>query len=505
MERSSYRRKFLASIGSVLTVLSGCSALSGEVPNNSDTVKPSPTPTPSSIRKPTKTSTRTNIETPTETETDSGSPTPEETATDSPTPTETESVELDPVLFSESPSSGLAPTEGFADGNWLELHSLELVRVTNLDNHGEGSLRWAVNKTHPRLIVFEVGGVIDLAGERLSFNEENGEVVIAGQTAPNPGITLIKDGVYVGASNVIIQHLRFRPGTDVIGDQESPGNEGYSTDAMVVGGTTVGNVIIDHCSFTWASDEILSSSGRDSTESNPFTFANSIIAEGLRNTDLHPEDNHSFGSLFTGGHNTSVYGNLYANNQSRNPFIGSSTGLSGHVINNMIFNCGGTIQVDLRGENEISIIGNRATSTDPIDFNNRTPDDLSDKMYLSDNLGPKEPLPLEGEDIDSIEFVNEPPTNQEQINPVPASDVEALISQSVGARPAERVRHDARIIDQLKKRNGEIIDNQNEVGGYPKSDPEKRALKVPKGPDVQNSWLYQHTKAVELVDEDPPS
>ena len=86
----------------------------------------------------------------------------------------------------------------------------EIVRVTNLNKSGEGSLAAALEMEGPRIVVFEVGGVIDL--EKSSLGIRNPNITIAGQTAPNPGITLIKGGIGIATHEVVIQHIRVRPG-----------------------------------------------------------------------------------------------------------------------------------------------------------------------------------------------------------------------------------------------------------------------------------------------------
>ena len=82
----------------------------------------------------------------------------------------------------------------------------EIVRVTNLNNDGPGSLREAIAMEGPRIVVFEVGGVIDL--EKQTITISNPDITIAGQTAPSPGITLIRGGIDVKTHDVILQHLR---------------------------------------------------------------------------------------------------------------------------------------------------------------------------------------------------------------------------------------------------------------------------------------------------------
>lgn len=86
----------------------------------------------------------------------------------------------------------------------------QVIKVTNLNRSGPGSLKAALEASGPRLVVFEVGGVINL--ERSNISIKNPNITIAGQTAPPPGITIIQGGISVQTHNVVIQHLAVRPG-----------------------------------------------------------------------------------------------------------------------------------------------------------------------------------------------------------------------------------------------------------------------------------------------------
>ena len=86
----------------------------------------------------------------------------------------------------------------------------EIIKVTTLAASGPGSFAEAVQKAHPRIVVFEVGGVIDLAESTVKITEPN--LTIAGQTAPAPGITLIRGGIDIATHDVVIRHIRVRPG-----------------------------------------------------------------------------------------------------------------------------------------------------------------------------------------------------------------------------------------------------------------------------------------------------
>ncbi|MBU2417846.1 MAG: pectate lyase, partial [Alphaproteobacteria bacterium] len=215
----------------------------------------------------------------------------------------------------------------------------QIIRVTNLDSEGPGSLRAAIEADGPRIVVFEVGGVIDLGKQTLRLR--NPFITIAGQTAPSPGITLIKGGIDITAHDVIVQHIRIRPG--------SAGGEwmsGWDEDGIATVGAH--NVIIDHCSLTWGTDENLSASGPRFTGETPeewrrgtshnVTFSNNLNGESLAYS-THSKGEHSKGSLIhdnvTG---LLIVGNLYAHNYERSPLF--KGGVHGIIANNLIYNPG---------------------------------------------------------------------------------------------------------------------------------------------------------------------
>ncbi len=362
----------------------------------------------------------------------------------------------------------------------------EIIRVTNLNGEGPGSLRAAIEADGPRIVVFEVGGVIDLDMKTLRLR--NPFITIAGQTAPSPGITLIRGGIDIAAHDVIVQHIRIRPGSAGQGWMSGWDEDGIST----VGAY---NVIIDHCSLTWATDENLSASGPRFTGSTPeewragtshnITFSNNIVGESLAYSS-HSKGEHSKGSLIhdnvTG---LLIVGNLYAHNYERSPLF--KGGVHGIILNNLIYDPGPrAIHYNLAPEEwgsvpfevgKMSVVGNvlragPSTPTDRLAF--MMIGGAGDVEYYGlDNIAVDqvgEPIRMFGRYTTSparIIEVNRPPVWWEGLTPIPAVDVQRSVLSTAGARPWDRDMRDVLLIAEVAEGRGEIIDNESQVGGYP--------------------------------------
>ncbi|WBL24664.1 pectate lyase family protein [Zunongwangia sp. HGR-M22] len=197
--------------------------------------------------------------------------------------------------------------------------------VTSLADSGAGTLREACEAGGARTIVFNVAGIIQLE-KPISIRAPY--VTIAGQTAPGDGVCIAGETFAIDTHDVIIRHMRFRRGaTDVTRRDDA------------LGGSPMGNIMIDHVSASWGLDENMSlyrnmfkankNSDREKLPTSNLTIQNSISSEGL---DTY---NHAFGSTI-GGLNSTFVRNLWANNISRNPSIGMYG--SFNFVNNVLFN-----------------------------------------------------------------------------------------------------------------------------------------------------------------------
>jgi hypothetical protein len=364
-----------------------------------------------------------------------------------------------------------------------------IVRVTSLDADGPGSFRAAIEAKGPRIVVFEVGGVIDLGRTTLTIVEPF--LTIAGQTAPSPGITLIRGGIDLKTHDVIVQHIRIRPGVD-----GQARRSGWEVDAL----STVGayNVIIDHCTMTWALDENLSASGprftgasvaewRQAT-SHDVTFSYNLLAEGLADAS-HPKGEHSKGSLI---HDNAtgilIYRNVYAHNVERSPLL--KGGVHAAVVNNLIYDPGKrAVHYNLMGlewagmpyeTGKLSAVGNvlrgGPSTDDGLPFLMLGGDgDLS--YHGRDNIAVDKhgrPLPMFGRygaTRARLIEAKKPVVWPAGLPVLAARDVETHVLANAGARPWDRDEHDIRVLFFVAEGRGEIIDDEKSVGGYPVQKP----------------------------------
>ena len=406
-------------------------------------------------------------------------PTPTSTPTAIPTsaPVPTYTRTPFPVPTNAGPVPAFPGAEGFGAGS-VGGRGGRVIEVTNLNDSGPGSLRAAVEAEGPRIVVFRVGGTITLQS---SLKIANPFITIAGQTAPGGGIALKSSPSYdkatlaVQTHDVIIRYIRVRTGNST--------EISSSRDGLVIGhsSTAVYNVIIDHCSISWATDENISTA----YETYDITIQWSIISEGLHDS-THKDGPHSKGMLLGSSRskNISVHHNLFAHNNDRNPRIKTSGTVD--VVNNVIYNpffSGGWgpshITDDYNTNVPVNYVGNYfkpGPDTERRDYyisGSTTGTGNLVEIYVEGNITPNRPT----DDLDEIQGVVRSgqqswvvPTRHPapMVTTTSAFDAYEAVLANVGATLPMRDDVDERIVNGVMNGTGQIIDDPSEVGGWPK-------------------------------------
>ena len=203
----------------------------------------------------------------------------------------------------------------------------KVYHVTTLEDGTQtGTFRWACNQSGKRTIVFDVSGTIMLKSE---LKIKNGNVTIAGQSAPGDGICIANYPFVIACKNIIIRYMRFRLGNEALKTNPTA-HEGDG-----LGGMDSENIIIDHCSVSWSIDECLSVYGSKNT-----TVQWCIVSQSLNNAG-HSKGAHGYGGNW-GGSGASYHHNLMAHHISRTPRLGPRPGTQTDermdMRNNVIYN-----------------------------------------------------------------------------------------------------------------------------------------------------------------------
>ena len=359
--------------------------------------------------------------------------------------------------------------------------------VSNLNDSGEGSLRKAIQAKGPRTIVFAVSGTIALESP-LDIN--NPDVTIAGQSAPGDGICLKNYTLNVKADNIIIRYLRIR-----MGDEKK-----YQGDAFggIKGNT---NIIIDHCSVSWATDETASFYNNQN-----FTLQWCIISESL-NASAHIKGNHGYGGIW-GGKGASFHHNLIASHNSRTPrFSGSSTtpNTADELVdfrNNVIYNWGeNNIYGGEKGRYNMVANFFRAGKATASSKRDRIVQPLPPygRFFVADNVISGFPEiskdnwsgGVQADRIDSVR--SSAPFAAAEITQHSAQKAFDLVLASAGVSHRRDII-DTRITQEVRsgvsasgKANNGIIDSQDDVGGWP----ELKSLPAPADSDkdgLPDAW-----------------
>ncbi len=326
-----------------------------------------------------------------------------------------------------------------------------VIYVTNLLDSGPGSLRAAVEAKGPRTVIFRVGGIIETKG--LVVHEP--DLTIAGQTAPGDGIC-IKKAADVGGTvfelsgthDVILRFLRFRAGNNT-GNFRGDNLRATDSDSF----------IFDHCSCSWGNPETLSAAG----SCDRYTVQWCIISEGCN------QEGHAYASII-GGNRGTWHHNLFAHMGSRVPRWGDIT-VQCDFRNNVIYDWGWYCSYgDLRTLNYVNNYLRPGASTTQRYFIDNPKVVLPNSMFVNGNFIPGH---SKGS-ADNWLGVNADRSLQ-SATPFPAPPVQTqsapeafdLVLKNAGATLPKRDSVDTRVISDARNGTGKIINDENEVGGWP--------------------------------------
>lgn len=330
-----------------------------------------------------------------------------------------------------------------------------IIKVTNLNNSGVGSLREALQYTSgARIIVFEVGGIINLTSP---ISVTNGDVTVAFQTALGDGILLTGSEISLESSNIIIRYLRSRP-TD-----NATENNGDGISIVTWGGIDIENIIIDHASISWSHgsqsknvnirtlNPLEGGGGTTDGSIKNITIQNSIISESLY-AYL------GFGNTF----NKTIYRNLFAFNSQRNIRTNYPTDdtFDFEMINNLIYGCGSGTGISYGSK--FSIINNHFKESSEQQLYEHivdaTPSGQGNPSqthaYITGNIVPTRYDEYNKSRLET--YIRPTPYKTSNIIPLPSTEVEDDIKYAVGASLPLRDSIDSGIIDKINNNTGAV-------------------------------------------------
>ncbi len=368
----------------------------------------------------------------------------------------------------------------------------QVIYVTTLDDYDpeteapiEGSLRWALDQKGPRTILFRVSGDICT---KTPIKVTEPYVTIAGQTSPG-GVCVRDCEFVVNTHDVIVRHMRFRSGEAMKAEYDSF----QFVDSY--------NCILDHCSMSWSTDEVLSAT--EGTSFHNATFQWCIISEGLAQS-FHPKGEHSMGSLLSGDGGLTIHHCLYANNGNRNP---RSHYLVMDYRNNVVYNWRSQICYTRAAPSFINMADNyfkpgpdTPAARETLAF---SPGDDMAAIYLSGNEVYRHPEAAANNNILVDMPRNAPasmfeaiiaatPFDMPEVKTTTASIAYRQVLEMAGATMPRRDATDVRVVDGVRYGTGRIIDSPDQVGGYPALTPLAAAPEDGDGDGMPDEWEKRH-------------
>lgn len=351
--------------------------------------------------------------------------------------------------------------------------------VTSLANSGPGTLREALTLSRPRIIKFAVSGTIELTQD-LGIKGSN--LTIDSSDAPNGGIAIRGGTITINTGgNIIVRHIRVRPGPNL----PNPG----SGDGIRIGGNlTVSNVVLDHVSVSWSTDELVSvTSGASNV-----TIQWSILSEGLHNS-AHPEQGHSFGLFIdVNANNVTAHHNLLVHSSERLPAVAQYIAGTYTVewVNNVVYNpsFGGvttaigragattnpTLQIDSIGNFYKCGANTKFCTTSSNYPSHRGFGSPAPRFWVFGNIDwvrtddsmPQDKVmgnPKQSKHV----VVGSPHISPAQVTATDAFTARVQVLAQAGATSPCRDSVDSRIVNDAINGTGAWIDSPTEVGGWP--------------------------------------
>jgi pectate lyase len=354
-----------------------------------------------------------------------------------------------------------------------------VIKVTTLEDRGPGSLRACAESDHPRVCIFEVGGTIEV-DSRIVVGSN---VYLAGQTAPGDGVQLrLRESphsplIVLEASDVVIRHLRLRPGP----------SRAASSNVDGIGILDSHNVILDHLSVQYATDELLSI-GTVRGSAFDITVQDSLLAWGLDRAN-HPKGKHSKGALVCSMESQGDCGritllrNLFAHNRDRNPDVKGTRIGPIEIVNNLFYNPRSQFGefYDLAGDLRINYIGNTVLSgpstprrvvPHAVEILNDYSPTFDAMVYVRDNIDAKHRRkPTDPDELavhpDSRAWVAPQPFQPLTVEALAATAARDVVLANAGATRPARDGLDQRAIDDVINRTGRVVNEPEEAGGWP--------------------------------------
>lgn len=338
-----------------------------------------------------------------------------------------------------------------------------VLTVTHLGDDGPGSLREACEAKGPRMIVFAVGGYINLKSD-IQLAEPF--CTIAGQSAPGGGICVRRAGIVISTHDVVIRHVRFRLGA------MDPKEIKHFRDCLhIAGRSPPHHIVLDHCSFTWTvSRNLVTWSG-----THDITVQWCLLGQALRRTE---NDGTRYGGMgfLIGDHtkNITVHHCLFAHQYQRNPRL--KHGVTAHLVNNVVYNWSDGAAV---------MMGDFAKNPDaaPVEANvisnwfqagPDTPPEVpivraltSAHLYTAGNIGNTRWCEVDLLAATKNMTTMLAPFATAAVTTQPAEEAYRLVLDGAGATLPHRDAADERIVETVRTAGGAHVGSEDEVGGWP--------------------------------------